>query len=131
MRHRSGSNENQKTSLTGANTRRWEGMGRKSECGALVLKFQAHPIPILCSFLLSPVLIVAVAVSVIGVSLFDNQYPDYFGNFTASFMTLFRIAGSQSANKNLNLNVSKYSNGKPSFIMIESSLVAAVKCILI
>ena len=46
MRHRSGSNENQKTSLTGANTRRWEGMGRKSECGALVLKFQAHPIPL-------------------------------------------------------------------------------------
>ena len=32
--------------------------------------------------------------SVLGVSLFGNQYPDYFNDFSLSFMTLFRIAGS-------------------------------------
>ena len=38
-----------------------------------------------------------VAVSVLGASLFGNQYPDSFGTFSESFMTLFRIAGPSRA----------------------------------
>ena len=87
--------------------------------GALILNFEVSSSSLFfwtkcfCSFIFA-LLIAVVAVSVIGVSLFGNQYPDYFGDFTASFMTLFRIAGSQSTN-------TKYSNWKRSSMPVISS----------